>query len=189
MPSPWNGSPQIKWFGHLCFRPISTENCTAAQFSQQELVYCDAGWVGKRDVIESTATLEFGMLCDDDWKKPFAQSLYMAGMLVGSFVFGTLADFIGRRATLVVTCLLLASSGSICALLPSSSQMYSAFATLRFLMGMGHVGTFMQSFTLSVEYVGPERRTLCGCFIEVAFALGNGYNVQKKIMPVLPDLL
>ena len=40
-------------------------------------------------------------------------------------------------------------------------------------MGMGHVGTFMQSFTLSVEYVGPaDKRTLCGCLIEVAFAAG-----------------
>ena len=100
-------------------------------------------------------------------------------MLVGSFVFGTMADFIGRRATLVVTSLLLASSGSICALLPSSSQMYSAFATLRFLMGMGHVGTFMQSFTLSVEYVGPaDKRTLCGCLIEVAFAVGTVFTTD-----------
>ena len=64
--------------------------------------------------------------------------------------------------------------------------MYSAFATLRFLMGMGHVGTFMQSFTLSVEYVGPaDKRTLCGCLIEVAFAAGmyqllsNVFQKQK----------
>ena len=82
---------------------------------------------------------------------------------------------------MVVTCLLLASSGSICALLPSSSQMYSAFATLRFLMGMGHVGTFMQSFTLSVEYVGPaDKRTLCGCLIEVAFAAGTYSGALNK---------
>ena len=57
--------------------------------------------------------------------------------------------------------------------------MYSAFATLRFLMGMGHVGTFMQSFTLSVEYVGPaDKRTLCGCLIEVAFAAGMYHVVE-----------
>jgi len=151
-------------------------NCVPDQFdfSQNRSIYCDNGWTADDSIIHSSASIDLGMVCSDQWKKSFAQSLYMAGMLVGSFVFGTMADFIGRRATLVVTSLLLASSGSICALLPSSSQMYSAFATLRFLMGMGHVGTFMQSFTLSVEYVGPaDKRTLCGCLIEVAFAAGG----------------
>ena len=99
----------------------------------------------------------------------------MGGMLVGSFIFGTLADWIGRRTTLALTSLLLALSGSICALLPSSAGMYWAFATLRFLMGMGHVGTFMLAFTLSVEYVGPKKRTFTGCIIEVAFAFGNNH--------------
>ena len=94
---------------------------------------------------------------------------------MGSFIFGTLADWIGRRPTLVLTSLLLALSGSICALLPSSAEMYWAFAVLRFLMGMGHVGTFMLAFTLSIEYVGPKKRTFTGCIIEVAFALGNNY--------------
>ena len=68
----------------------------------------------------------------------------MAGMLIGSFIFGTMADFIGRRATLVITCLLLAVSGGICALLPAESEVYPAFATLRLLHGMAHAGTFMQ---------------------------------------------
>ena len=115
------------------------------------------------------------MVCDSQWQISFAQSLYMGGMLVGSFIFGTLADWIGRRPTLVLTSLLLALSGSICALLPSSASMYWAFASLRFLMGMGHVGTFMLAFTLSVEYVGPKKRTFTGCIIEVAFALGMLY--------------
>ena len=135
-------------------------------------MYCDQGWTASTNLFTRTATIDFSMVCDSHWQISFAQSLYMGGMLVGSFIFGTLADWIGRRPTLVLTSLLLALSGSICALLPSSAEMYWAFAVLRFLMGMGHVGTFMLAFTLSIEYVGPKKRTFTGCIIEVAFALG-----------------
>ena len=51
-------------------------------------------------MFSSTATIDLGMVCQDQWKKSFAQSLYMAGMLVGSFLFGTMADWTGRRITL-----------------------------------------------------------------------------------------
>jgi MFS family permease len=113
------------------------------------------------------------MFCQDEWKKSFAQSIYMAGMLVGSFIFGFLADHIGRRPTIVIGAFLLSGSGTICALLPSSPSVYPAFVALRFLAGMGHVGTFMMSFTLSLEYVGIDKRTFCGVLIEIPFAIGK----------------
>ena len=56
---------------------------------------------------------------------------------------------------------------------------YSVFSTKCFQVGMGHVRTFMQSFMLSVEYVGPaDKSTLCGCLIEVAFAAGTVFTTN-----------
>ena len=72
-----------------------------------------------------------------------------------------------------LSCLVLAVSGTVCALLPASANMYPAFAFLRFLAGMGHVGTFMMAFTLSVEYIGREKQALTGCLIEIPFASGT----------------
>ncbi len=153
----------------------------------------------ENDIFTSTASNDLGMYCDKDWQKSFAQSLYMAGMLVGSFVFGFIADHIGiryhiltlfvkpfywitgRKMTLAITSLLLAGSGSACALLPASADIFPAFAALRFLMGVGHVGSFMMAFTLSLEYVGPKARVMCGCIIEVPFAVGK--KKEKKISP------
>ncbi len=86
----------------------------------------------------------------------------------------------GRRTTLVITSLLLAGSGTACALLPASSDVYPAFAALRLLMGMGHVGSFMMAFTLSLEYVGPKARVICGCLIEVPFAVGKSIVVELQ---------
>ena len=43
----------------------------------------------------------------------------------------------------------------------------------RFISGLGHVGTFMTTFSLSLEYVGASHRTLFGILIETPFALGG----------------
>ena len=72
-----------------------------------------------------------------------------------------------------ISCLFLAVSGTACALLPASADMYPAFATLRFMAGMGHVGTFMMAFTLAVEYIGRDKQALTGCLIEIPFASGT----------------
>ena len=38
---------------------------------------------------------------------------------------------------------------------------------------MGHVGTFMMSFNLALECVGPKYRTVFGILIETPFAIGG----------------
>ena len=43
----------------------------------------------------------------------------------------------------------------------------------RFMSGMGHVGTFMMSFNLALECVGPKYRTVFGILIETPFAIGG----------------
>ena len=43
----------------------------------------------------------------------------------------------------------------------------------RFMSGMGHVGTFMMSFNLALECVGPKYRTVFGILIETPFAVGG----------------
>ena len=84
----------------------SGATCQADQFSDSEVLACPNGWVGDTKLFSSTATIDLGMVCQDQWKKSFAQSLYMAGMLVGSFLFGTMADWKGRRPTLGIYLLL-----------------------------------------------------------------------------------
>lgn len=165
--------------GDSCHRYLnhSLATCHSSEFSSSHKIYCDEGWVSDNSIFYSTTCMDFEMVCQGQWKKSFAQSLYMTGTLVGALIIGPLADMLGRRATLVSSCLLLATSGCLCALLPSSSQMYSAFVAMRFLMGMGHAGCYGASFSLAVEYVGPaSKRTFCACLIGAAFGLGRYYS-------------
>ena len=57
----------------------------------------------------------------------------MAGMLVGSFVFGLMADRFGRLLTLVASATVLAGAGTLSAILPASMPL---FTTLRYSMGL-----------------------------------------------------
>ena len=48
-----------------------------------------------------------------------------------------------------------------------------SYIYFRFMSGMGHVGTFMMSFNLALECVGPKYRTVFGILIETPFAIGG----------------
>ncbi len=92
-----------------------------------------SGWVFDQSLFPVTAVTDFVMVCGDDWKRSTAQSLYMFGMLVGSFAFGSFADHAGRRAALVTAAAMLAIAGTVCALLPANPTVFPAFAAMRFV--------------------------------------------------------
>ena len=54
--------------------------CDANQFSNKRSIYCDNGWIGDESIIHSSASIDFEMVCSDQWKKSFAQSLYMVSI-------------------------------------------------------------------------------------------------------------
>ena len=83
----------------------------------------------------------------------------MFGMLIGSFVFGLLADNFGRKPALLMGITLLSVSGSASAIFTTS---FEFFAVMRFFSGMGQMATFMNAFTLVVEYVGSSYRIFTG---------------------------
>ena len=116
----------------ICFRYDTSDRaqCPPLPIEASERVSCPTGYVYDTSLFPSTAVTEMDMVCADNWISSFAQSLYMAGMLVGSFVFGVMADRWGRLFTLVVAVTVLAVAGSLSALLPASVPLFS---TLRYL--------------------------------------------------------
>jgi len=131
-------------------------------------------WVFDHKLIKSSAVEDYEMVCPGNrWKKGFTQTIYMVGMLIGSFVFGWLSDFGGRKSTLMLGLVILAIGGSFPFFLKPNPSNYYALVISRFISGLGHVGTFMMTFSLALEYVGPKYRTLFGILIETPFALGG----------------
>jgi AAHS family 4-hydroxybenzoate transporter-like MFS transporter len=96
------------------------------------------------------------------------------GLAIGSFIFGPLADRIGRRRVIVVSMLLFAIGSIAC----GYANSVSSLVTLRFLTGLGLGGAMPAALTLSSEFA-PERNrallvTLMFCGFTLGLAFGGG---------------
>ncbi|XP_037373488.1 solute carrier family 22 member 20 isoform X2 [Talpa occidentalis] len=113
--------------------------------------------------------MEWDLVCEARTLRDLAQSIYMAGVLVGAAVFGSLADRLGRKAPLVWSYLQLAASGAATAYFSS----FGAYCAFRFLMGMTFSGIILNSLSLVVEWMPTRGRTVAGILLGYSFTLGQ----------------
>ena len=73
-------------------------------------------------------------VCEDDWRPNFAQSMFFAGSIVGSLLFGLLADRYGRLPVLVMSNILACGAG----VATGFSKGFVDFVIYRFLVGMAY---------------------------------------------------
>ncbi|XP_013370512.1 PREDICTED: solute carrier family 22 member 13 [Chinchilla lanigera] len=70
-------------------------------------------------VVHAYVAVPFNLVCDRKHLKQTLQSVFMAGFLAGTFIFGPLSDRIGRRVCILVQLLLIAIVGLATAFVPS----------------------------------------------------------------------
>ena len=132
-----------------------------------------SNWVFDTSVFTMTVISEFEIICASSYLKTLSTTIYMSGMLFGSFFFGWFGDKFGRKAAFGVTTLLLATGSIFTAISPN----FSCYVVARFLTSCGGMGLFITTFVIALEFVGTKYRTVCGIAIEIPFALGELYIV------------
>ncbi len=96
-------------------------------------------------------------------------TLFFLGMLVGAFVFGRLADRIGRRPVLMISIVIDAIFGIASAFAPDLSWLLA----LRFLTGLGVGGTLPVDYAMMAEFLPSDRRGRWLVLLEGFWAVGT----------------
>jgi len=96
-------------------------------------------------------------------------TFFFIGMLIGAFVFGRLADRIGRRPVLMAAVLVDACFGVASSFAPD----FTWLLALRFLTGIGVGGTLPVDYTMMAEFLPSDRRGRWLVLLESFWAVGT----------------
>ncbi|QET04758.1 MFS transporter [Cupriavidus pauculus] len=96
-------------------------------------------------------------------------TFFFVGMLIGAFVFGRLADRIGRRPVLMMAVVIDALCGVASAFVPE----FTWLLVLRFLTGVGVGGTLPVDYTMMAEFLPSDRRGRWLVLLESFWAIGT----------------
>lgn len=97
---------------------------------------------------------EWGLICDQEYKRNFASAVVMAGRLLGAVLFGGMADKRGRKSTIV----LLNSVASVFCLASGFACSFEQFVFFRFVTAVMLNGCSTATFVLISETVGQRSK-------------------------------
>lgn len=147
----------------------------------QKTIPCDEGWVHDQSIFPSTIIIDFELVCSKSYLPNIAQSIYFAGKMIGTFVFGIAADIFGRRKTQLFSYV----CGSLLAFASTVSLNFWMYVVLRFLTSVFLSGIGLNCFVLANELVGPSRRVLASNMIWLYFSVG--YGVLSGLAKLIPN--
>lgn len=145
----------------------SFESCRIFNETNQTM-YCDT-WVYNTTYHSSSRAIEWDFVCNRRWMGAVAQSVFMFGVFTGAITLGNAADKFGRKIVFCWSALL----QLILSILVAFAPEYYSFLVVRYLLGIfGSAGSYITGFVLTMELVGPNKRTICGVAFQAAFAGG-----------------
>lgn len=134
-----------------------------------ELQDCTDGWTYNMTERTSSIIADWDLVCGMRSLKQLSQTVYMAGVLVGAFLFGSLSDRYGRRLLLIMSYLLMA----VCGTCTAFSTNFSLFCLFRFGCGMALSGQGLNTFSLIVEWIPTRVRTVVGTMTAYCYTVGQ----------------
>ncbi|XP_023420151.1 solute carrier family 22 member 12 [Cavia porcellus] len=144
-------------------------NATATNWSEAATEPCVDGWVYDHSTFAATVVTKWDLVCDSQALRPMAQSIYLAGILVGAAVCGHVSDRFGRRVVLTWSYLQIAVWGTVTTFTPN----FPLYCLFRFLAALPAAGIMMSTTSLLMEWTAAQASLLMMTLNSMSFSFGH----------------
>uniref|UniRef100_A0A8C6VTV3 Major facilitator superfamily (MFS) profile domain-containing protein n=1 Tax=Naja naja TaxID=35670 RepID=A0A8C6VTV3_NAJNA len=144
-------------------------NATLSNETVFDTEACEDGWTYDRSLFSNTIVSEWNLVCESRSLRQMAQSLYMAGVLIGSLLIGNLSDRFGRKSLIIWCYLQMGVAGAGTAFTPN----FTIYCILRFLCGMAMSGISLNSVSLCMEWIPSKYRAIVGTTNGYSYTTGQ----------------
>jgi len=127
-----------------------------------------SGITHAKDSIHTSIISEWNLVCDRAWLKPLTMSVFMFSLLLGTAIFGSFSDRMGRKPILLFTTISLI----VCDVCCSFVQSYELYVLFRGVCGYFLGGNVTVSYVLYYELLGTTKRNLAGFFMQASYSIG-----------------
>ncbi|KAM8758184.1 solute carrier family 22 member 14-like [Rhynchonycteris naso] len=159
----------------LMYLPVNWDLDSIIQFGLNETQSCSDGWIYPKSKTRSLIN-EFDLVCGNEFNMEAQLIVFLAGLMMGSLVFGFISDRFGRYPALLLSIMGMIIFGFGSAFV-STFQQYQIY---RFMVSQTLVGYSLSSISLVTEWLTGEHRAhgivLDHCFYAVGFLFLAGLS-------------
>ncbi|KAK2140710.1 hypothetical protein LSH36_1273g00029 [Paralvinella palmiformis] len=125
-------------------------------------------WIFDQSEFISTINSKYNLVCDRSWMAELTSTVYMGGVLVGSVISGLISDRFGRKLPMLMFMI----GYFLFALLQAFAPNYTLFVVFRFFASVSSMSTYLCTFVIVMEILGPSHYVLLAVTFQIFFSVG-----------------